>query len=203
MSTGQAGDDLIDGGTGDDLIDGGDGNDQASYQGNQDDYKITFDAGSNLWRIEDVNDSDDLDEGIDSVANVETLIFADGEKSTNDGKIINPGHNIIEGTAGADKFAFALGSSGIDVGNRDIINNFEQGLDLIDLSQLPGLTFINDADLNAINQVRYQFDGPTENTVVQINLDNDVDTVEMEIQLTGLYILRGADFILRSADVLL
>ena len=76
---GRAGDDTLDGGEGEDSIDGGDGYDTVIFLGNEGDYKVTFDADSQLWTVEDVNgeDGDGVDEGTDYLSNVEALAFAD------------------------------------------------------------------------------------------------------------------------------
>ncbi|MGI9214038.1 MAG: Calx-beta domain-containing protein, partial [Methylococcaceae bacterium] len=76
---GYAGNDTLEGGAGDDVIDGGDGIDQVIYQGNEDDYKIFFDADSASWVVEDVNgtDGDGVDEGRDELTGVESMVFAD------------------------------------------------------------------------------------------------------------------------------
>lgn len=77
---GNGGADSIDGGAGDDTINGGEGNDSVFYQGYQDDYKIFQDSG--IWIVQDVNDTrgDGIDEGTDQITDIETLIFADGDK---------------------------------------------------------------------------------------------------------------------------
>jgi len=210
------GNDTIDGGAGDDTIDGGDGNDQLIYQGNQDDYNVTFDADSNTWRVQDANgtDGDGIDEGIDSITNVETFIFANGEISTTEPSTGLPIQNeyvgvsgtdgddtliasqLLEkltGGAGYDTFVFAAGASGTGEGNRDVVTDFEQGVDIISLSSLPGLSFIGDSDFSGPNQVRYEFDAATQNTVIQVSSDT---TADFEIQLTGLFPLNSGDFLL-------
>jgi Ca2+-binding RTX toxin-like protein len=78
---GDDGDDTIDGGEGDDTIDGGQGYDTVYYQGNQDEYKVYFDADSQTLVVEDVNgtDGDGTDEGVDQITNVEIVAFADSD----------------------------------------------------------------------------------------------------------------------------
>ncbi len=79
---GNDGNDTLDGGAGNDTLEGGSGQDVAIYQGNEDDYKVTFDADSQLWTVEDVNgeDGDGVDEGTDLIRDVERLRFADGDR---------------------------------------------------------------------------------------------------------------------------
>jgi len=76
---GYEGDDTLEGGEGEDFIDGGDGYDIVTYLGDMDNYKVTFDADSNQWTVEDINgeDGDGVDEGTDYLTNVEELQFAD------------------------------------------------------------------------------------------------------------------------------
>jgi Ca2+-binding RTX toxin-like protein len=75
--SGMGGDDTLQGGEGNDTFDGGEGTDTVVYAGNQDGYNIIYDADSQTWLIEDVNE-DDGDEGTDELTNVEFLQFADG-----------------------------------------------------------------------------------------------------------------------------
>jgi Ca2+-binding RTX toxin-like protein len=109
---GHAGNDTIDGGAGNDTIDGGSGQDQVIYLGNQDDYKIFFDAESKAWTVQDVNgeDGDGVDEGTDLITDVGLLVFADGEKVLNPGDSLEPvsppaisiaGTTVIEGDSGS------------------------------------------------------------------------------------------------------
>ena len=75
--SGGSGDDVLTGGAANDILDGGAGDDIAIYAGNMADYKI--DVGrEGLTHITDLN-SEDGDEGVDSLSNVETVRFADGE----------------------------------------------------------------------------------------------------------------------------
>lgn len=72
---GGAGNDSIAGGAGADYIDGGDGADEAEYGGASADYQVTkLDNGH--YRVEDMRLG--APDGVDEVANVETLVFADG-----------------------------------------------------------------------------------------------------------------------------
>jgi Ca2+-binding RTX toxin-like protein len=94
-----AGDDMIDGGEGNDAIDGGEGNDTVTYQGVRDNYTVTQDD-EGKWTVEYVGgeseegvESTSVDEGEDSIINVETLVFSnwDGSPETfNDDISIEP-----------------------------------------------------------------------------------------------------------------
>ena len=72
---GGLGDDILSGGAGDDFIDGGEGNDTAMYQGNFNDYQITFD--NSLLKIIDSTSTRD---GSDTLARIEYLQFNDVKK---------------------------------------------------------------------------------------------------------------------------
>ena len=48
------------------------------------------------------------------------------------------GSDTLYGGAGADTFVFAAGDSGVALGTRDRISDFESGLDLIDLTAFAG-----------------------------------------------------------------
>ncbi|MGI9214081.1 MAG: calcium-binding protein, partial [Methylococcaceae bacterium] len=74
---GNGGDDTIDGGAGDDTIDGGDGMDTVVYSNNQENYNVIYDADSQTYLIQDINDEDG-EEGTDEISNVEIIQFADG-----------------------------------------------------------------------------------------------------------------------------
>ncbi|MFS6817971.1 hypothetical protein AAF134_00940 [Synechococcus lacustris Tous-12m] len=73
---GGLGDDILSGGAGDDFIDGGEGNDTATYQGNFNDYQITFD--NSLLKIIDSTSTRD---GSDTLARIEYLQFNDVKKT--------------------------------------------------------------------------------------------------------------------------
>ncbi|PIF04924.1 MAG: hypothetical protein CSA86_00010 [Arcobacter sp.] len=72
-----AGDDTIRAGAGDDIIDGGAGDDTLTLTGNLDDYTITRNANDSLTIADNRVGSPD---GTDTVFNVETVRFANGEE---------------------------------------------------------------------------------------------------------------------------
>ena len=110
------------------------------------------------------------------------------------------GRDILIGGAGADLFVF-VGVTDSAGANRDLIKDFEDGLDRIDLRQLdagatPGdqaFTFIGDQAFSAAGQVRVTTTATT--TRIEVSLDEDTDT-EMLILLNGIHALTAADFIL-------
>ncbi len=104
---GDGGDDSIDGGLSDDRIYGGGGND-------------TLDGGARNDRIYGGSGDDQIDGGTHN-----DYLYGDGGADTITG---GAGHDKLWGGADADTFVF-----GMEVG-RDAINDFENGLDLIDMT---------------------------------------------------------------------
>ncbi len=78
---------------------------------------------------------------------------------------------------------------------RDVIADFESGdkIDLTGVSQ-NALTFIDSKAFTASNQVRFSVENSQ--TIVSINLDDNVKTNDFEIQLTGSIALTAQHFIL-------
>ncbi|CTQ55683.1 Hemolysin IA [Roseibium album] len=74
-----SGDDTVTGGAGDDIIDGASGTDAVVYSGNYADYTIT-DNGDDTYTVADNVGTD----GSDTISNIETLRFADGDQSMSD-----------------------------------------------------------------------------------------------------------------------
>jgi Ca2+-binding RTX toxin-like protein len=121
------------------------------------------------------------------------------------------GKDTMFGGAGADTFVFTLSKDSSAKGSRaDIIKDFEQGFDLIDLSAIDAstklrgnneFTFDGTSSFGRSKQgdIYYkQFDqaGTTNDyTMVFIDTDNDRGT-EMSIKLMGLHDLTASDFIL-------
>ncbi len=80
--SGGLGDDVINGGAGDDVIDGGAGNDIAVFNGFIDDYAIEYDAATDTFTVIDQDAVADGDDGVDTVTNVESLVFSDATLDT-------------------------------------------------------------------------------------------------------------------------
>jgi Ca2+-binding RTX toxin-like protein len=130
----------------------------------------------------------------------------------NDVLIGGLGQDTLTGGTGADIFKFSLiTESGTTATKADVIVDFVQGEDKIDLSAIDAFlatknvndTFIwqgTAAFSNATQgEVRFQkFDvAGAANDHTMVWVDNDADTgVEMAIRLTGLYDLTASDFIL-------
>ena len=112
------------------------------------------------------------------------------------------GADTLDGGSEDDVFVFNRGDSGVGKDNRDLIRDFNTAstAEVIDLHGLSSqaLSFQGSKAFSAANQVRYALDVPTSSTVIQINLDADTSTVEMEIGLVGLKGLTAGDFILTA-----
>ncbi len=79
---GGAGYDWLVGGAGNDTIDGGGDIDTASYSGNRADYTITYNASTQTLTVSDLRAG--TPDGVDTVTNVESFVFADGSVSLAD-----------------------------------------------------------------------------------------------------------------------
>lgn len=110
--------------------------------------------------------------------------------------------DTLSGGAGADRFVFFSSDTGITRATRDVILDFEQGSDKIDLrgfdarADMTGeqdFTFAGTVTTSAAGTVRFVTEG--ENTVIQLNTTG-TSTAEATILLHGLYTLTAADFLL-------
>ena len=167
------------------------GNDLANYLiGNYTDDSIDVGAG---------NDTAAGGSGDDTLlggAGNDTLLGEFGIDSIEGGL----GRDILIGGLGADLFVF-VGVTDSQGANRDLIRDFEDGIDRIDLRQLdagalPGdqaFAFIADQAFTAAGQVRVTTTATT--TRIEVSIDADFDA-EMLILLNGLHSLTAADFIL-------
>lgn len=170
---GHGGDDVITGGAGADTIDGGSGND-----------RLTGGFGDDV--LSGGRGRDVLDGG----SNDDTL---------NGGW----GADQLTGGFGADVFVFDfLSDSAAGASHRDVITDFERGIDRIDLAQIDAdramtgdqaFTFIGSDGFDAAGQVRLQLSGA--DTIVQADRNGD-GLADMEIMLTGVVGLTASDFIL-------
>ncbi|MBV8281246.1 MAG: hypothetical protein JO347_04180 [Candidatus Eremiobacteraeota bacterium] len=133
-----------------------------------------------------------------------------------------PGKQYMDGGAGANIFKFLSVGDSAGNGSHDVINNFDPGKDVIDLSAInsnPGgisgassnFTFIGtSAFTSAGDQVRYQYDPTTNQTIVEANLAGDTSwgssssanyqSPDIVIDLTGDLTLTAANFALTSAE---
>lgn len=114
------------------------------------------------------------------------------------------GVDALWGGSGADKFSFwSVGETGTGA-SRDVIKDFEQGLDLIDLYRIDAISGgVNDAFV-FIGQTAFEdFYGPQVrffqaggNTIIQVRPGDYFGEPVSEIKLIGLFTLTANDFIL-------
>jgi Ca2+-binding RTX toxin-like protein len=113
------------------------------------------------------------------------------------------GVDKLTGGADADEFQyFGTGDSGVGLGNRDVITDFQRGVDVIDLHFLDAkagtsgeqaFAFIGSDGFTAEGQVRAFVEG--DHTVVALNTSGSGGS-EAQIELTGNFTLAGGDFLL-------
>ena len=126
----------------------------------------------------------------------------------NDTLIGGLGNDTLIGGAGADTFAYlTLADSGITAASRDVITDFVNGTDRIDLSGIDAnstvignnaFTFIGTSGFSvgsaaSAGQLRYGFAGA--NTIVEGDVDGD-GLADFQIQLTGIHTMTAADLVL-------
>lgn len=183
------GHDALVGGNGADTVAGGGGNDSIAGGGAGDQLS----GGLGVDRIEG-GTGDDLisgDGGNDRLwgeAGRDSLAGGAGKDTLWGGA----GADELSGGTGADHFVFALGDSGLTRA-RDLITDFETGIDRIDLTALD-LHFLGtaafDGSVGALRFARAGGEG-----VLQIDLNGD-SKADMAIRLTGITAMNEADLIL-------
>ena len=143
---GEAGTDTLQGGAGNDMLDGGDGND--SLNGGAGTDELRGGAGNDGFFGGGGNDRLFGDAGGDT-------LYGDGGNDTLEG---GAGNDVLTGGAGADRFVFADGSGA------DRITDFQDGTDVIDMTQISAVNSMADLQVVVISAteitVRY-FDGTT------------------------------------------
>jgi Ca2+-binding RTX toxin-like protein len=113
------------------------------------------------------------------------------------------GVDKLSGGADADEFQyFGTGDSGVGLGNRDVITDFQLGVDKIDLHFIDAkvgtvsdqsFKFIGNANFSAEGQVRAFVEG--DHTVVSLNTSGLTGS-ESQIELTGIISVSDGDFVL-------
>ncbi len=183
MLFGEGANDFIQGGNGDDFIDGGDGQDQLDGGNNND--TILGGNDNSLDRLTGAAGNDTLDGG--------------------GGRDILRGDSISGGvvtTGGADIFDFNEVNDSLAGGLRDIIRDFVQGEDLMDLSDIDAITggmddaftFIGTGGFSGTaGEVRYAFGGS--HTIISADVDGD-GVADFQIDLNGNITLAASDFVL-------
>ena len=188
---GQDGDDTIDSGFGSDVIDGGDGADVAFFSGHQSDYTFASSEDGLTVTVTDRSTGD-----FDTVTNVETLSFDDGDiavshdgtglvlvgQSAGNIEVVGPVGVTVLGEAGDDHLMGGDGNDAIDggSGSDDLSGGFGDdtliggtGSDVIDGG------FDHDVAVFAGHQSDYTFASSADGLTVTVTdrSTGDVDTV--------------------------
>lgn len=105
----------------------------------------------------------------------------------------NAGKDTLSGGSGVDYFRYLAASDSTPGVNRDIITDFQDGIDRIDVVgvTLPGASFIGGAAFTGSNQIRAEVSGA--DTIVQVNVNGI--TLEILVQNTNPANFSLADFI--------
>ncbi len=132
--TGGLGDDTLEGGGGSDLLDGGAGIDTASYAG-----------ATNIVTVNlDTNSATGIDIGTDKLASIENVVGSD----QNDTIIGNNNVNVLDGGLGDDTLTGGESSDTFIIrsnGGSDTITDFNVQLDVLDFSNVAGVTNFTEA----------------------------------------------------------
>lgn len=176
VMNGRGGDDRLSGGNRSDLLLGGAGNDSLFGRGGSD--VLYGDSGA---------DTLDGGEGNDA-------LFGGADADTLVGGL---GRDLMLGGSGPDIFDFnAIGESGNSIATADVIVDFVEGVDKIDLRDVAGVNFYAGPELNTgvgPHSVFWSQSGG--NTIIEVNATFDT-MADMRIVLTGLHTLTFADFLL-------
>ncbi|MDR5651052.1 calcium-binding protein [Ruixingdingia sedimenti] len=173
--------DMIFGGHGFDLLRGEAGNDTLRGGGLRD---LLY-GGSHADLLQGDGGNDALFGG----GGADTLYGGAG----NDRLVGGLGKDVLYGGAGVDLFVFRLAAEAGAGGGRDVIGDFEAGIDQIDLSAMQaGLSFIGTAGFTGVaGQVRFN----TAQGLVMGDLNGD-GAADFAIEVTGVTGLLASDFVL-------
>jgi Ca2+-binding RTX toxin-like protein len=220
---GYGGNDTINGGSGADWICGGGGNDVISHAGSDFAFgsKHLFGGGGHDFLFGGL-DSDSLhgESGNDTLIGGDFALdrgrdyLAGG--AGNDLLDGSGGADVLVGGAGADTYRFSVtgdvvivAGTGTGAGNRDVVRGFQQGTDIIDVSNYhnyvapamdPGVAVFRGTDPFSDGgglQVRYRFEGG--NTIIELRGAHDGGPWPPpagEIEVIGIVALAASDFML-------
>ncbi len=198
--TGGIGNDTLDGGLGADILNGDTGNDQM-FGGGQGDRLSGLAGDDTLFggNAADLLSGSLGNDRLFGETGVDSLLGGAGDDTLDggsNGDTLTGGNgvDVLIGGANGDVFDFnTAGEAGVGA-LRDIINDFISLVDVIDLSGLGALTFINTAAFgNVAGQVRQNAAGGS--TLIQIDLDGN-GNAEFEIALLGISGIQASDLIL-------
>jgi Ca2+-binding RTX toxin-like protein len=198
---GASGNDTLDGGDGNDYLSGGVGNDKLYDQSPGDDTLLGGDGDDDITAYTGTGKKF-LDGGIGN----DTLYGGKG----NDTLIGGTGADRFTGGAGADTVRLSAATeSGLTAALRDVITDFQKGVDRIDLSLIDAnaSTSLNDAfafrgtaAITGVGQLNMAYDATTRTTVISGNTSGTT-AAEFTLALmgdytTGVNALTAADFVL-------
>jgi Ca2+-binding RTX toxin-like protein len=218
--TGGLNDDVLDGGAGADAMDGGNGNDtfyvddaldtiadnggfdvvlaRASYDlaDGVEIERLRAEAGNAGIELGG-NDRDDMiiggagDDTLRGEAGGDRLRGGDGA----DRIVGGAGRDAMSGEGGADIFVFGSTTDlGVGGETRDVIRDFEDGVDRIDLSGFQGFNFVYVSDFSlAGSEIRARIVG--DRTLIEFNTDHDRGA-EFQVALVGVHNITADDFLL-------
>ncbi|MBB3913248.1 M10 family metallopeptidase C-terminal domain-containing protein [Rhizobium fabae] len=227
---GLGGNDVLKGGAGADVLDGGYGNDTASYEGSSGGVNVNLATGAasgghatgdKIVSIENLTGSsyDDVLTGgnnggnvlnggagadkLDGGAGADTLNGGDGA----DVLIGGAGKDIMTGGLSSDTFVFKAATESAPGSNRDIITDFQHGVDKIDLSAMDAngsalgngafhfLAQENASFDHKAGAVTWHYEDKADATVIQGDLNGD-GVRDFQVQLHGHIQLGAGDLIL-------
>ncbi len=198
---GGAGDDTITGGNLSDYIDGGDDNDRIYGRDGDDDLRagtgadfVSGGMGDDQILGDDGADKmfgGDGDDTLNGGRDKDTIRGGDGNDEIKGGRL----NDVLNGGAGADVFVYDVKQDS-STGASDVIQDFEVGIDVIDLSAVAsGLTFVGTAAFSGTgNEVRYEIAGNGK-TFIQVDTDAN-GSADMRIWLTDVGALSADEFVL-------
>jgi Ca2+-binding RTX toxin-like protein len=209
---GMGGNDTLIGNEGNDILDGGTGADKMTGGGGNDTYYVD-DPGDTVTEVPSVmgGSSDTVNASIGYVlpSGVENLTLTGsgdiaGTGNELDNTIVgNQGDNTLDGGAGIDKLTggagadtfvlSAAGDTGLVVNARDIVTDFQQGLDKLDFSAIGKFDFLG---AGAFDGHAYELHAVVTATQdIKVEGDTNGDKIgDFAIELTGLIALQNTDF---------
>ena len=190
---GALGHDWLEGGAGLDFLHGDSGNDTLLGGDNND--RLVGGAGND--RLEGGGGADELQ----GESGKDMLI---GDRA-GDKLYGGYGADVLTGGADADRFFLtAIGESGTTASTRDVITDFEVGVDVINLAKINAVqgggsnaafSFIGEGAFTAAGQLRFAQDAANDRTIVEGNVNADL-APDFQIELTGVHTLAAGDFVL-------
>ena len=204
--------DILTGGGGNDLLFGDAGTDTAVFTGAAGTYQFSFDALGNLVVADQTAGRD----GTDTLASIERLTFASSNytllagTSGNNTMTATNARELMVGGAGNDTFVFNSTLAAGNLANRDLVGDFVQGQDSINLSGIDANTgtAVSDAFLwdgatannvdgtHARGHLGFHYDTVNNLTIIEGNTNSNAPGENFQIALRGQIALTALDFTL-------